>query len=478
MTNSIQDIPTMSFVGDRWQAGSGSFDVLNKYTQDVVATIDGADEALAEKAISHAHSAFEQGFPAAYQRSQILLKVRDQVEARTNQFIETMCAEAGFPKRDAVNEIMRALETLTLCAEEAKRLGGESIPFAGAPGGQSRIGFTVQVPLGVVVAITPFNAPLNTVCHKVGPAFAAGNAVVLKPSDKTPLTSNLLAMCFIEAGAPVGSITVLNGGIPVAQALLADKRVAFYAFTGSTVAGESIQAAAGVRRTQMELGSISTSIVLADADIDSAVSKCAGSSFRKAGQVCTSIQVLLIQRSIKKDFTEKFVAVASKLKSGDPSLDSTDVGPMISVESARRVESMLKDQPVLLGGKREGAVISPTVIDEPDTSSVLLNEEIFGPVICLVSIDTIEDAVSWINKGPYGLAAGLFTSDINVALTAAMQIQVGGVHINETCSSRVDLMPYGGIKASGFGLEGPHYAVREMSHEKLISISGIKTGLE
>jgi len=325
----------------------------------------------------------------------------------------------------------------------------------------------------IVVAITPFNAPLNTVCHKVGPAFAAGNAVVLKPSDKTPLTANLLAQCFADAGAPDGALAVLHGGVPVAQALLADTRPHFFAFTGSTAAGRAIQAAAGLRRTQMELGSIAATIVLEDADIQAAAKKCAGSSFRKAGQVCTSIQMLMVAESAMPAFKDAYLNAVKGLVVGDPEDPATDVGPMISLEAAQRVEAMIARQPILRGGSRNRAVIQPTIIDTPVRDAHVLQEEIFGPVTCLIPVRDLDDAVERVNATPYGLATGLFTNDLQRAMSAALKLDVGGVHINETCSSRVDLMPYGGTKDSGFGHEGPKYAVQEMMEHKLITISGL-----
>ena len=384
-----------------------------------------------------------------------------------------MVAEAGFPARDAGTEVTRALQTLALSAEEAKRLGGESVAFDGAPGGAGRIGFTLRVPLGLVVAITPFNSPLNTVCHKTGPAFAGGNAVLLKPSDRTPLTAALLGECFRAAGAPAGSLSVLQGGVDVAEALLADPRPALYAFTGSTAAGRSIRAAAGVRRTQMELGSIAATIVLDDADLETAATKCVGASFRKAGQVCTSIQLLMVQAGAYDAFRERYLAGAGALVAGDPSDPATDVGPMISEGAARRVEALFDDGDVALGGTRERAVIRPTVLENVAEGRAAVAREIFGPVACLVRVADLDDAMRRVNRTPYGLATGVFTNDVGRAFRAARGLHVGGVHVNETSSSRVDLMPYGGVKDSGFGHEGPRYAVREMTAERLVTFSGL-----
>ncbi len=469
---SSSDIPTGLFVANTFRTGKNSFAVRDKFHQTDIAQVSLAAPDDIESALSLAQ-AYAKSVPQPYARSEILLKVRDLVAARRDRFQAAMTAEAGFPVKDANGEIDRALQTLALSAEEAKRLSGELLPFGGAPTGAGRLGFTVPKPLGIVVAITPFNAPLNTVCHKVGPAFAAGNAVVLKPSDKTPLTANLLAECFAEAGAPDGALGVLHGGVSVAQALLADARPHFYAFTGSTAAGRAIQAAAGLRRTQMELGSIAATIILKDADIAQAAAKCAGASFRKAGQVCTSIQHLLVEAEAMSGFTEAYLAAVDRLVVGDPSDPLTDVGPMISIEAAMRVEKMVAGQTMLRGGARADALFPPTVIDAPAEGSTVLTDEIFGPVTCLIPVRDLDAAIAHVNATPYGLATGLFTNDLQRAMVAAMRLDVGGVHINETSSSRVDLMPYGGTKESGFGHEGPKYAVQEMMERKLITISGL-----
>ncbi|GFE63228.1 aldehyde dehydrogenase family protein [Litoreibacter roseus] len=471
---AVSDIWTGSIYANQSHPGDVTFEVLDKYHLTPLTRVTTANATHIEEAMTLAER-YGARVPSAYARYEILMRVRDLVAERRDRFQQVITSEAGFPINDANGEINRALQTLALSAEEAKRLAGDVIPFDGAPSGGGRIGFTLRVPLGTVVAITPFNAPLNTVCHKVGPAFAAGNAVILKPSDKTPLTSALLAECFAEAGAPNGAIAVLQGGVKVGQALLADPRPAFYAFTGSTAAGAAIHAAAGLRRTQMELGSIAGTIVMDDADIKDAAQKCVGASFRKAGQVCTSIQMLMVHETVLEDFKETFLAGAKALTVGNPAEPGVDVGPMISVAAAERVADLLKDEPLLIGGDRSNAVVSPTVINSPKTGTRALTEEIFGPVTCIIPIASLDDAVSRINATPYGLASGLFTDRIKDAFKAATQLKVGGIHINETSSSRVDLMPYGGTKASGFGHEGPKYAVREMSEERLVTFSGLRT---
>lgn len=470
----FSNVPTGLFIANEIVETQDQFSLVDKFHLTEIAQVSAAAPHDIDTALGLAQT-YCGVVPQAHERAQILLRVRDLVTERRDQFQKVMTGEAGFPVKDANGEIDRALQTLALSAEEAKRLSGEVVPFGGAPTGTGRLGFTMPVPLGIVVAITPFNAPLNTVCHKVGPAFAAGNAVILKPSDKTPLTANLLAQCFADADAPDGALAVLHGGVPVAQAMLVDTRPHFFAFTGSTAAGRSIQAAAGLRRTQMELGSIAATIVLEDADIQTAAKKCAGSSFRKAGQVCTSIQMLMVANSVMPAFNEAYLTEVKSLVAGDPSDPATDVGPMISPKAAQRVAAMIEGQPILYGGTRDGAVVHPTIIEAPLPDAQVLREEIFGPVTCLIPITDLDEAIDRVNATPYGLATGLFTNDLQRAMTAALQLDVGGVHINETCSSRVDLMPYGGTKDSGFGHEGPKYAVREMMEHKLITISGLPT---
>ena len=350
------------------------------------------------------------------------------------------------------------------------------IPLEGPPGQAGRIGFTLRVPLGVVAAITPFNSPLNTVAHKVAPAFAAGNAVILKPSTQTPLTAALLARVLMEAGMPADFITILHGSGQVVRWLQADERVRFFAFTGSTEVGRQIQQAAGLRRTQMELGSIACTILCDDANLDVALPKVVNAGYRKAGQVCTSVQLLLAQRRIVSDVEQRMQQLVSQLRFGDPADPQTFVGPVISEESAQRISAWIEravqsGARQLAGGARQGALIPPTLLTNVSDHMEISCQEVFGPVVCILPFDTLEEAIARVNATPYGLASGIFTQRIGDALMAARQLEVGGVHINETSSSRVDLMPYGGTKDSGFGREGPHYAVHEMTEERVVTIT-------
>jgi len=466
-------------IDGEWVDGAGPRAVVrDKYRLQPFASITLADAAQIKRAVDSAHAAFRRGAPVAYERGAVLERAAVLLEARLDDFVRTMQLEAGFTQSDATGEVRRCIQTLKLSAEEARRLAGDVIPLAGAPGAAGRMGFTLRVPLGVVAAITPFNSPLNTVTHKVAPAFAAGNAVILKPSTNTPLTACKLAEVLLEAGMPQGFLSVLHGSGDVVRSLQADERVRFFAFTGSTEVGRKIQQAAGLRRTQMELGSIACTILCDDAKLDAALPKIVNAGYRKAGQVCTSVQLLLVHESLQKDVESRLGALVKALSYGDPQKPETFVGPVISEAEAIRVDTWIQEAvaagaKLLAGGPRQGAVVPPTLLTNiSDTMNVGCNE-IFGPVVCIVPFKTLDQAIERVNATPFGLATGLFTNRLGDALSAAQRLEVGGVHVNETSSSRVDLMPYGGSKDSGFGREGPHYAVHEMTEERIVTFTTV-----
>lgn len=464
-------------VDGEWIAGKG--DVLavhDKYRLKPGAQVMTADRAQVAQAIDCAHAAFRRGAPAPFERGAALERAAALVEARLDDFVRTMQMEAGFTVADATGEVRRCVQTLKLSAEEARRLAGEVVPLAGAPQQAGRFGFTLRVPLGVVVAITPFNSPLNTVAHKIAPALAAGNAVILKPSSLTPLTACKLVAALVEAGVPRGFLSLVYGSARIAGWLLEDERVRFFAFTGSTEVGRRIQQAAGLRRTQMELGSIAFTIVCDDARLDVALPKIVNAGYRKAGQVCTSIQMLLVQRAIAAEVEARLAERVQALPYGDPYDPGTVVGPLISEDEAVRVadwidEAVARGARRLAGGPRAGAVVPPTLLGSVDATMKVGCREVFGPLVCIVPFDTLDEAIARVNATPYGLACGIFTQRLDDAFAAARRLEVGGVHVNETSSSRVDLMPYGGSKESGFGREGPRYAVREMTEERIVTFS-------
>lgn len=465
-------------IDGEWVPGEGEpLTVLNKFQLTPCSSTTTATAQQIKQIVGSAQSAFKQGAPSPYDRGEILEKAAVLLEARMNDLVSSMQAEAGFTASDAAGEVRRCMLTLKLSAEESRRLAGDMIPISGAPNQEGRLAFTLRVPLGVVVAITPFNSPLNTVAHKIGPAFAAGNSVVLKPSSSTPGTANILAEVLMEAGIPDGFLSVAHGGAAVAGYLLDDQRVRFFAFTGSTEVGKIIQQKAGLRRTQMELGSIAFTILCDDADLKRALPKVVGAGYRKAGQVCTSVQMLMVHEYIMPKVKSQLVDMVGALKYGDPYADDTQVGPIISEKEAERVESWIleaieKGADCLVGGTpRDGAVLAPTLLANINSSMRVNGCEVFGPVVCLVPFSSLADAIDRVNDTPFGLAAGLYTNRMLDALAAAKQLEMGGVHINETSSSRVDLMPYGGSKDSGFGREGPAYTIHEMTEERIITIA-------
>jgi succinate-semialdehyde dehydrogenase/glutarate-semialdehyde dehydrogenase len=311
----------------------------------------------------------------------------------------------------------------------------------------------------------------------VAPALAGGNAVVLKPSNLTPLSAVELCKALLEAGLPPQLLALVNGpGSRIGRKLLEDPRIAYYAFTGSTQVGREIQQAAGLRGVQLELGSIASTIVCHDADIDMAIPKIINAGFRKAGQVCTSVQRLFVDRRIAERFVPKFVAAAKATKAGDPADPDTIVGPMISRQHAERATSWVAEAvkggaKLLTGGACDGSVMQPTVLQGVSTGMRVYCEEIFAPVVSIIEFDSLDEAVGRANDTPYGLAAGLFTSNLHTALRTARRLEFGGVHVNEASSARVDIMPFGGVKDSGYGREGPGYAIREMTEERLVTVA-------
>lgn len=467
--------PTGTLIAGRRLEGASTFPVQDRYSQTQVAAVSSSTREQVALAVRTVRDAFERA-PAPYERARILRRVADMIDARRDAFIDLMVTEVGFTAPDAASEIERAIDTCTLCAEEAKRITGDMVALDGNAGQHHRLGFTLRMPVGVVCAITPFNAPLNAVIHKVGPALAAGNAVILKPSGYTPLTASLLCEFFLEAGLPPDLLALLQGEAQVGAWLLEEQGIDFYTFTGSTRVGKIVQAGAGLRRTQLELGSIACTIVCADAELDGAIPKIARATFRKAGQVCTSIQRLYVESAAVDAVTERLAKEARALPAGNPRDPAIRVGPMITEKEAQRAESWLmeataRNARIECGGTRVGAVLQPTIMSGVAPGMKVIDQEIFAPVVSILPFDTLREAIESINATPYGLATGVFTSHLDNAFRAARAIKSGAVHINETSSSRVDGMPYGGVKNSGFGREGPRYAIREMTDEKVVTLS-------
>lgn len=462
-------------IDGQWVDGATTADLRDKFDGSVIATVHQADEGQVDRALTALSEAqVRVAFPH-YRRYEVLSRAAALLAERTD-VVDTIIDDSGFTIADAKREAARAVQTLTISAEEAKRIHGEMVPLHGAPGGEGRVAFTVRHPVGVVAAITPFNSPLNTVAHKLGPALAAGNAVILKPAGYTPLTSALLAEVLLEAGLPPKLLAVVNGGgSTVGERILNSPIPEFYAFTGSTDVGKHIRATVGLRKTQLELGSLASTVICADADLDRAVSACVGAAFRKAGQVCTSIQRLYVERNVIDEVARSLAKAVGARAVGDPRQDGGFVGPVISRADAERIETWIEKArgqgaDVVTGGTRTDQVVAPTVLTNVSHDMTIFTEEVFGPVVNLVAFDDFDAVLADVNDTPYGLAAGIFTTNIDRALAASDTLRMGSVHINETSSSRVDLMPYGGVKESGSGVEGPRYAIEEMTEQRLVTI--------
>jgi acyl-CoA reductase-like NAD-dependent aldehyde dehydrogenase len=460
-------------IGGQWREGAKTYEVRDPYRGDVVArapesTLQDLDDALAAASAAKAKAAAMPG----YERAAILRKVAQLLVARADEIAEIMSRETGKAISDARAEVVRSQDTIQLSAEEAIRIQGEQVPLDGSPMGAGKLALLLRFPVGVVAAITPFNAPFNLACHKFAPALAAGNAIVLKAPPQSPWTVSKLAELFADAGTPPGFINLLFGNA-VGPALVRDPRVDFITFTGSSRVGAEIKAASGLRRVALELGGNGTTIVCADADLDVAAALCARNSMRLAGQSCISVQNIYVARGVYEAFLETMVPRVKQLKLGDPLDPRTDVGTLIDEGAAKRVEqwageAVSQGARLLCGGKRHGAAYEPTVLADVRPAMKVVCEEVFGPVATVQPYDELEPLFDRVSAEPYGLHAGIFTKSLQVALDAVRKLRVGGVIVNGTSTWRTDQLAYGGIKASGIGREGPRYAIRDMTDERLV----------
>jgi len=462
------------FIDGKWIVTDEKISVKNKATGTESDFISVAGEAEVKAAVDAAERAFRTVKIEPYRRYEILMNASQILMDNQKKMAMLLSQEVGKPIREAMAEVSRAQQTLILSAEEAKRMTGEMVPLAGAPSCDNRLAFTMRTPVGIVCAITPFNFPLNLACHKIGPALAAGNSVVYKPATVTPLSAVLLCEIFAQAGLPAGYLNLLTGsGSKLGKFLTEEQRINFYSFTGSPAVGKHLMKNTGFRRVALELGSNSANIVHHDADITEVAVLCAKHAFANAGQVCISCQRVYVHRSVYHAFCDQAVAYTKKLVMGDPLDTTTDIGPMISEQEAIRIEKWISEAitrgaRVLVGGKRKSAWYEPTIVTDVQADMKIVSMETFAPVFSIIPYDTIEEAIAMVNDSIYGLQAGVFTNSLDVARLCAMKIETGGVIINDGATFRTDNMPYGGIKESGIGREGPQYAVKEMTEEKLI----------
>jgi acyl-CoA reductase-like NAD-dependent aldehyde dehydrogenase len=462
-----------------WSDGTGAepMTITSPHSGEHLATVMESSSADIEAAIASASKTFESGRLAPYDRYRILRRSAELIDERRETLARSVVAEAGKPIRDARAEVARAVLTFELCAEEAKRIGGEYIPVDATPGSENRHAFTIRRPAGIVCAITPFNGPVNQLSHKVPTAIAAGAPVVVKPAEITPLSAILLIQTLLDAGLPPGHVSMVQGtGETVGQRLLEDPRFGVYTFTGSTAVGRHIRRTVGLRKTLLELGNSSANIVHADADLPLAARQLARSMSVYAGQVCISAQRLLVHEDVYDEFAELLTVEVRSLQVGDPSDEATDVGPMISEEAAVRAESWIRQAVVdgaelLCGGERTGSFVTPAVIANPPATGNLMCQEAFAPVAGMVRYRDLARAFELANSTEYGLQAGIFTRSIDVAMAAAEHLVVGGVIVNDASSYRIDSMPYGGVKNSGSGREGVRYAIEEMTEQRLVVLN-------
>ncbi|GAB0168602.1 aldehyde dehydrogenase family protein [Lysinibacillus sp. CTST325] len=463
------------YIDGQWQEATEHASLTSPYSGDVIAYIPKANEKEVNEAIEAAVRAKTvMAKMPAHERAAILERLVALFEKRLDEAAEIIALEAAKPIATAIDEVKRTIQTYKFAAEEAKRIHGETIPLDAAPGGEKRVAYTVREPIGVIGAITPFNFPMNLVAHKVGPAIAAGNTIVLKPASQTPLSSFFLAELLQEAGLPNGALNVITGsGRVVGDKIVTDDRIAAITFTGSPAVGIGIRNKAGLKRVTLELGSNAAVIIDKGIDIDSIINRCVKGAFSFQGQVCISLQRIYIHESLYETFVQKFVEATQQLKIGDPLDPRTDVSALISKGDVERTldwihEAKQHGAEVATGGIAEGNILLPTVLLNAESSLKVSCQEVFAPIVIINKVQAVEEAIEQVNDSRYGLQAGVYTDNVHTALTAAENLHVGGVMINDIPTFRVDNMPYGGVKESGVGREGIKYAVEEMTELKLV----------
>ncbi|MDP9187792.1 MAG: aldehyde dehydrogenase family protein [Actinomycetota bacterium] len=465
--------------GERAETGEWS-EVRSPYDGSPIGRVPKAGAAEVEKAIEAARAAFAEGGFPQHERAAVLDRAAHIVSEREDELAATIAAEAGKPIKTARVEAQRAVGTFAFSAVEARKLTGEMVPMEAGAAGEGKLGFVLRVPYGVVGAISPFNFPLNLVAHKLGPAIAAGNAVVLKPAGQTPISAIKLAEILLEAGLPERWLSVITGpGSEVGNALVESELTHALTFTGSAPVGWGIRAKAAHKKVNLELGSTAPLVVNDDGDWEQAADKAQIHAFSHAGQSCISVQRILLHEAVAEQFTARFVDSVSKLKVGDPVSEDTDVGPLISEADRDRVkqwvdEAVASGAELLAGGGLvdEGRCLAPTVLRDAPREAKVWCEEVFGPVATIHTFKSFDEGLELANDARFGLQAGVFTRDLGRAIEAGNRLEFGAVLINEVPTFRTDQMPYGGVKDSGNTREGPAYAVRELTEERLVTLQG------
>ncbi len=465
------------YLAGQWLTSAEVMEVRSPFDQRVIGRVSLALPEHVEQAIEAAAKAFTVTRKlAAYERQKALATISAELTQRAEEFAQCISAEAGKPIRTARGEVERAAFCFQYAAEEATRLNGEMLALDALAAGAGRMGLLRRVPLGPVGAITPFNFPLNLVAHKIAPAMAAGCSIVLKPASKTPMVALMLGDVIGRSGYPKEAVSILPMSAATAAPLIEDERIKLFTFTGSAAAGWALKARAGKKRVALELGGNAGCIVHSDADVDNAVARSVAGGFAFAGQSCISVQRIFVQRTIFDEFLGKLSAAVQKLRMGDPGEESTDIGPMIRLADAERAEGWIGEAvaqgaKVVCGGKRNGPMLSPTVLTGTAETQRVNCQEIFAPVVTVEAYDDFGDAIARVNRSPYGLQAGVFTRDIGRLLRAYQELEVGAVIAGDVPTFRIDHMPYGGVKDSGSGREGVRYSIEEMTEPKLLVIS-------
>jgi glyceraldehyde-3-phosphate dehydrogenase (NADP+) len=463
------------FLAGNWVNSDRMIEVRDPQDNSIIDTVPAASAEDMMKCIEEAKDGAKiAASMPVHERMKIINTAADYIEENTEKYARTIAREGSKTIREATKEVARCIQTLRISAEEARRIHGETIPFDQMPGSENRVGYYYRFPIGIIGAITPFNDPLNLVAHKVGPAIASGNAIIVKPATVTPLSALLLAEAFAEAGLPPKVLSVITGhGSEIGDALVTHPAVRMITFTGGLEAGEEISRKAGLKKISMELGSNSPVIVLEDADLEDAVESTVSGAFWAAGQNCLGVQRIYIQESIINEFEKSFVERTNQYCVGDKQSELTDMGPLINEKEAIRVENLVneaidKGALLLTGGERNGAFYSPTVLANVPEDCTISKEEIFGPVVLLYPVSGLDEAIQQSNDVNYGLQAGIFTKDIDRAHKAIAKMDVGGIMINDSGDYRIDAMPFGGTKNSGLGREGIKFSIHEMTDPKVV----------
>ena len=469
------------YVAGEWTSAASEDEIRNPWSGETVDTVPRGTTADVDAALAAAvEGARAMRRLPAHERVAILERAADLMEDACEEIARTITAEEGKPLSEATGEAQRGPALFRLAAAEGARMHGETLPLDASPGGDDKLGFTLRQPCGVVVAITPFNYPLLLVAHKVAPALAAGNAVVLKPASQTPLTALKLTELLLEAGLPPHALQTITGpGGELGEALCSDERVRKISFTGSAAVGRRIAQVAGVKKLSLELGANCPVAVLPDADLEQVAQATAAGGYVNAGQVCISVQRVLVDRDAYGDFLDALREKVESIAVGDPLDDGTQLAALASEREAERVEATIRRSleagaTLVTGGGRERGVVQPTVVADVPDDTELWREELFGPAVAVRPVTGIDEAIALANDTQYGLGAGVFTRDVNNALRFAREVDAGNVHVNWTPLWRADLMPYGGLKGSGIGKEGPRYAVEEMTELKSVVFHGIE----